>query len=358
MKHTHGEEALVLAMLACLTACTDPIRSSTGPEIAPDVRTEPGSEVPRLQPNTKPAFTEVASELSVYDEDGTLYTLSVSDREIRMSDGRVLVLEDDQINLAIEAFYGTIATDPVAADVSSLKYGTEGCSTPDSKVGCEAQSRLLTPPNALGEKPRSGLPTNSGARPSLPGQSKSASRKLLWSRPDDSRRSEIPRRVMPRSRTRPTRPTAMGSLGSVAFANFSYAMFADPCTDIATDAVSKASAYFSKRTSFIKDVWPFAIVEGINGARRRIPRGYAVFARFAELIANHEASRIEVNILAFYWNSYSCSSRQVTVGPIFMGGGGGGGGGGVTCEWQTWKISFDNWRTSSSIWVQVCYAMQ
>lgn len=359
MKHTHGDEALVIAMLACLTACTDPIRSSTGPEIAPDVTTAPASERPGLQPNIKPAFTEVASELSVYDEDGTLYTLSVPDREIRMSDGRVLVLEDDQINLAIEAFYGTIATDPVAVDLSSLRYGSEGCSTPDSKVGCEAQSRLLTPPNALGATPRSGLPMNSRARPSLPGQSNSAPRKLQWLRPDDSRRSEIPRRIRPHSRTRPTRPTAMGSLGSVAFANFSYAMSANPCDDIATDAVSKASAYFNNRTSFVKDIWPLALMEAGNWARRRIPRGYAVFARFAEKVANHEASRIEVNILAFYWNSYSCSSRQVTVGPIFMGGGGGGGGGGgVTCEWQTWKISFDNWRTSSSIWVQVCYAMQ
>jgi len=175
MKHTHGDEALVLALLACLAACSDPIRSSTGPEIAPDVRTKPASEGPRLQPNTKPAFTQLASELSIYDEDGTLYTLSVPNREIRMSDGRVLVLEDDQINLAIEAFYGTIATDPVAVDLSDLRYGSEGCSMPDSKVGCEAQSRLLTPPIALGATPRSGLPMNSRARPSLPGRGGSES---------------------------------------------------------------------------------------------------------------------------------------------------------------------------------------
>jgi hypothetical protein len=354
MKHTYGDEALVLALLACLAACSDPITSSTGPEIAPDVRTKPASESPRLQPNTKPAFTAVASQLSVYDEDGTLYTLSVPDREIRMSDGRVLVLEDDQMNLAIEAFYGTIATDPVATDISTLAY--EGCSTPDSKVGCEAQSRLLTPPDAPGAEPRGGLPAGSSHRPPLSGQSQSPSRKLLWWRPDDSRRSDSPRRIMPYSRTRPTRPTAMGSLGSVAFANFSYATSTDPCHDIATDAVSRASAYFNKRTSFVRDIWPLAIVEGANWARRRVPRGYAVFAKFAEQIANHEASRIEVNILAFYWNSYGCSSRQVTVGPIFMGGGSGAGS--VTCEWQTWRISFDNWAHSSWISVRVCYAME
>jgi hypothetical protein len=44
MKYTHGEEALVLAMLACLTACTDPVTNATGPSIAPDVRAQPAPE--------------------------------------------------------------------------------------------------------------------------------------------------------------------------------------------------------------------------------------------------------------------------------------------------------------------------
>ena len=43
MKHTHGEGVLVLALLACLTACTDPATNTTGPSIASDVRTEPAS---------------------------------------------------------------------------------------------------------------------------------------------------------------------------------------------------------------------------------------------------------------------------------------------------------------------------
>ena len=43
MKHTHGEGVLVLAMLACLTACTDPVTNATGPSIASDVRAEPAS---------------------------------------------------------------------------------------------------------------------------------------------------------------------------------------------------------------------------------------------------------------------------------------------------------------------------
>jgi len=43
MKHTHGEEALVIAMLACLTACTDPATNATGPSIKSDVKAEPAS---------------------------------------------------------------------------------------------------------------------------------------------------------------------------------------------------------------------------------------------------------------------------------------------------------------------------
>ena len=43
MKNTHGEEALVLALLACFAACTDPVTNTTGPSVAPNVRAEPAS---------------------------------------------------------------------------------------------------------------------------------------------------------------------------------------------------------------------------------------------------------------------------------------------------------------------------
>jgi hypothetical protein len=43
MKHTHGDEALVLLLLACLTACTDPVTNATAPSIATDVTAQPAS---------------------------------------------------------------------------------------------------------------------------------------------------------------------------------------------------------------------------------------------------------------------------------------------------------------------------
>lgn len=42
MKNTHGEKVLVLALIACLSACADPVTGTTEPAMSRDVRTEPG----------------------------------------------------------------------------------------------------------------------------------------------------------------------------------------------------------------------------------------------------------------------------------------------------------------------------
>ena len=62
MKHTHGEEALVLAMLACLTACTDPVTNATGPSIAPDVRAQPA---PASSSAERAALSKIARLVAV-----------------------------------------------------------------------------------------------------------------------------------------------------------------------------------------------------------------------------------------------------------------------------------------------------
>ena len=43
MKHPHGDEALVLALLACLTACADPLTGTTEPSVTRDVISAPAS---------------------------------------------------------------------------------------------------------------------------------------------------------------------------------------------------------------------------------------------------------------------------------------------------------------------------
>ena len=62
MKYTHGEEALVLVLLACLTACTDPVTTTAGPSISPDVRTEPASNSSSPE---RAALTKIARLVAV-----------------------------------------------------------------------------------------------------------------------------------------------------------------------------------------------------------------------------------------------------------------------------------------------------
>jgi hypothetical protein len=62
MKHTHGEEALFVALLACLAACADPVTSTTRPSSSPDLRTEPASASSTAE---RAALTKIARLVAV-----------------------------------------------------------------------------------------------------------------------------------------------------------------------------------------------------------------------------------------------------------------------------------------------------
>jgi hypothetical protein len=62
MKHTHGEEALFVALLACLAACADPVTSTTGLSSSPDLRTEPASASSTAE---RAALTKIARLVAV-----------------------------------------------------------------------------------------------------------------------------------------------------------------------------------------------------------------------------------------------------------------------------------------------------
>lgn len=57
MKHTHGEKALVLALLAALLACADPVGRTIAPAVSHDVA---ASEVGGEQPQERAALTKIA----------------------------------------------------------------------------------------------------------------------------------------------------------------------------------------------------------------------------------------------------------------------------------------------------------
>ncbi len=253
----------------------------------------------------------VRNNLYIVDDDGTGYTLDVASQEIRMSDGRVLILDAEQTTDAIGAFSRTITTDPISYEVSQLTY------IPDcGQVVCEYSS---SPGQATGVLWRRSTSSDPGNRKGL----------------------DIGRR--------PSKPT-----GGPTTAQSS----SDRCSEVASIAVSRAQEYANSRTSFIKSVWPFAVEEATNALKKFMPRGTSVAQYWADKIAQHYATSTAVGILAYTWNTYGCSDRRVTVGPVYMnsgGSGGGGGGGNYVCEDQRWEISFDGGQTWAPIWVKVCY---
>jgi hypothetical protein len=62
MKHTHGEGVLVLALLACLSACADSVSGTVGPTASREVRTDPA---PSSASAERAALTKVARLVAV-----------------------------------------------------------------------------------------------------------------------------------------------------------------------------------------------------------------------------------------------------------------------------------------------------
>jgi hypothetical protein len=67
MKNTNGERVLVLALIACLSACADPVTGTTGPASSRDIRTEsaPGSTTPE-----RAALTRIARLVALAMDNG------------------------------------------------------------------------------------------------------------------------------------------------------------------------------------------------------------------------------------------------------------------------------------------------
>ena len=62
MKHTYGKGVLVLALLACLSACADSVSTTVGPTISRDDRTDPA---PSSSSAERAALTKVARLVAV-----------------------------------------------------------------------------------------------------------------------------------------------------------------------------------------------------------------------------------------------------------------------------------------------------
>lgn len=305
---------------------------------------------PLRVPQARPDFIQ-PSEISIVDNDGTQYTLSIPDREVRFSDGRVLRLTDDQTDSVAEAFYATNATDPVAQDVQSLGayYPYDpNCADP-TKVCNEDRNIQISPPISFNLV----CPSLTGCKKN---QIRAAAPAILIRRPSSELDEPPRRRHAPSNRVRAHyEGRRLNSSRGFSFAQYG-GTSADACTNVVNDAVSTASDYFNKRSSFIKDIWEVAVAEAANELIKFLPVGSGAEAALGTKLLEHRAAAVNVNVLAFVWNTYGCSQRTVFAGPVYLPGNYTQSTN-VVCQNQHWDISFDGGNTWHGIWVRVCEAM-
>lgn len=242
------------------------------------------------------------------EDDGSQYTLDLSAQEIRFSDGRVLKLDNEQTTDALATFHGTIVADSVNAELLSLDRGS-GCEDP-SQVICDS-------------------PAQKSAQTSVG---------FMWRFVDDSKKPKG-------EKTNKKNVQAFGS-GVKRQAS------ADVCSDVATAALDVTGRYRNERTSIWGKVFGYAIAEAANELMRFLPRGSGSAVLFAGDVSDHLTTRTSLHILGFTWNSYNCSSRQVTAGPIIRSSGGGGRN--LVCHNESVEISFDNGQTWITVTATVC----
>jgi len=310
-RHAWGVPA---AVAVAVVACADQI-----PPTAPAASTRPTPST--LASSADPS----APVVTVIDEvTGDQYVLDVAAREMRVSG-------NEQTAQVASAFYGTVASDPVAADLETLQYegGGGGCdpaTDPDcyqdaGGVGGESTfliRKLSTGPTWThhGAGRNLQFAFEGGHAPPSPGRG----------------RAGIPR--------------TSGDVGITSLG--------DPCADVVNAVLPSVSDYKSVRTRFVHHIVEGAVSEIVNGVQGKVIRpGSGVAIAVETAIADHYYVRVSMGVLALYWNAYNCGSKHVTAGP-FIRTGSGGGGGALVCHYETWEISFDGGRTWSNINVTVC----
>lgn len=277
-----------------------------------------------MQSPPVPKFLVSSSEgshITIVDEnDGTEYTLDVTQREITSSNGEILVLDEQQMQLALPEFLGTLAADPVVPDFESIDPN-----------GCQPEPGIVCP-----------YSVSSGDLSTILWRSDSAT----WNH--NKNHSKAPK----------GRKMKLGTVydGLTASSPITVAAYSDVCQNVANAALPSTIDYRVQRTSFLRDAFNTATVIALSWAvRKQLLPGSIAAGLFAARTADRAYSRIRMGALAFYWNQYDCANRQVTVGPLWVTGSGSGGGGSHSCGYQDWTISFDNGATWSTIRVLTCY---
>jgi len=271
-------------------------------------------------PNVRPVVVSAPSQLTIYSRDnGRSYTLDVSARKVRFSTGQVLDLTDSQTNDMYAAFKNIIATDPVADSLGTLLYGDLGC-----------HPKCITPYSL----PKGGTQTLSGS---------------------SAERNGIQTSLMSSSQATGTLTMNFSETGTTSSLIIPDAALGDPCKDIVTSAALAKLNYTSRRTRILDEAVAVGLVEGGNAVAEFVfPPFTLAAAELGTLMLENQTTSVQVNIMAFYWNSYSCGTRQIISAPIYHSAPSGLGNGIWVCHNMSAWISFDSGKNWTSVQVNIC----
>jgi hypothetical protein len=292
----------------------------------------------------------------VDENDGTVYTLNTDQREIRSSNGEILMLSGEQFDAIQPEFLGTVEADQSVPGLESIPPDNGGC-VPSPGLECPLvvvrppdlsliQWRFASREDMRDGKRSKGKNNNGGRDHNLVDITSGRVTAMLNPPSVFSFAARI--------------ATSSSEFAAIAPVPFTSAAYSDPmCTQVANAALPSTIDWRGQRTSLVKDGFFAATAIVVGGVAKKILAGGTLAAsKFLSSAVERADIRVRMQILAFYWNSYNCSSQVVTAGPIWMQGSNPSSGGGIgrSCAYDYIQISFNDGATWSTIYVMVCYA--
>lgn len=282
-----------------------------------DFPVDPRSHDPILPPPRSYA-APTGSIITLYDpDDRVTYTLNTGTHEItRSSDGAILELDAEQTAVAATAFSGNKVADAVLNDFT---------------VVCNPANPCAAAMNASAD------------------ESAVSSGFIATKESEDSR-------AHPGAWFAPS-PAGNSSLNRFQSSPASIDLMSGMCENIVNSVFQHRLLYASSRSTFVRDGFLYGVITARSLVlRKSLPAGTAAAVSFLASAVEGQERRVAISILGWMWNSYSCSSQQVTAGPVIRSYSGTSEGGSLNleCHYETWSISFDGGKTSSRITLNVC----
>lgn len=327
---------LTFALAACADVATAPV-VSTGKVVPGVVRDQSWVS---------------GSQVVVYSASGHPLVLDVPSQELRMDDGRVYLMDAEQTAKILSDFESTVSFDQLATEVETLPDPPpcgdgSGCWEPTNRVA--PVGPLVRPVPT--DKPQ----RTSGRRPAR-----------FHPEPEDA--ANLPTGSF--SSSRRAAPTGL-RVGAISRGRrFDYIVENPDCRSMKSDIITAMAAYRNERET-VNQRW---LDNGLSGFVYEAGRWVmhmtssevnAFVANIEADMVNKQESETRLDVMRVIYTSNGCGT--ITWAGQSSGGGGGGGGGGgsgmggygMTCNVETWQVSFDGGNTWRNIDVDVCqYATQ